>query len=191
MKIICKETISKNFDLKEVITAKSNNFDYGNFGLKLNRKYLVFGFLIYKASNCIYYLVDLDGWPYWFPSPLFDVISNDIPKNWFITIYPRSSPHNIYIICGFNELCNNEFFYDRLWEAEENAMAIFYKRKIEMELEEYVKFPDLSIKQKAAILDDAWLYCPNCTDGWKSTSTSAMVICDNCKQALHNPRYAN
>src|SRR5258705_9985974 len=78
MKVICKKVDSQGFDLKEVTTVFSNNFDYsfGGSGLELGKEYTVMGIALYNDSNCLYYLVDASGRPDWFPYLLFETLDN-------------------------------------------------------------------------------------------------------------------
>jgi hypothetical protein len=137
MRVLCNKTTSEGFDLKEVNTVKSNDFDYtfGGKGIELNKEYIVMGLAIFQSSKCVYYLIDVYSKPVWFPSLLFNTIDNKIPDHWFLNIYKKNENPNIYLLLGFDELCNNENFYDLLIEREEVAMRIYFKRKIELERE--------------------------------------------------------
>ncbi|MBL7786521.1 MAG: hypothetical protein JNM36_11495 [Chitinophagales bacterium] len=137
MKITCKQTTSKGFNLKEVTTVTSNNYDYnfGGYGIELNKEYLVMGIAIYKNSNCLYYLTDVNGEPDWFPYLLFDVADNYIPRNWFILVSGKNDDTGIYLLCGFDELCNDSDFHDQLLEGDEEAMRIYFRRRMELEKE--------------------------------------------------------
>lgn len=137
MKVLCKQTTSKGFDLKQVTTVFSNDFDYtfGGYGLELGKQYLVMGIATYKDSNCQYYLLDVNGKPEWFPFLLFEISDNSLPQNWFVRISGEKESSDLFSIYGFEELCNDVFFYDRLAEREEVAMRIYFKRKIEYEEE--------------------------------------------------------
>lgn len=137
MKVICKQVSSKGFDLKEVTTVFSNDYDYnfGGYGIELNKEYIVMGMAIYQDSSCLYYLVDVNGKTEWFPYLLFDISDNSLPKKWFVKVYEKSSESGIYTISGFDELCNDENFYDQLLERDEEAQRIYFRRKIELEKE--------------------------------------------------------
>jgi len=54
---------------------------------------------------------------------------------------------------------------------------------------QYLKDPDNLISKNALELNEYWLMCPECLDGWESVSYDPMVICPKCKNILHNPRY--
>lgn len=135
MRIICKQTTSEGFDLKEVTTVFSNNFDYsfGGHGLELRKEYIVMGTLLYKDTNCLYYLIDVNGRPDWFPYLLFDVSDNTLPENWFMRIDGKKQSNGVYCIWGFEELCNEDNFYEHLIDRNDQAMKIYFKRKIEIE----------------------------------------------------------
>ncbi|MFZ1528238.1 MAG: hypothetical protein WAT19_05795 [Ferruginibacter sp.] len=135
MKVICKQTTSQGFDLKEVISVFSNDFDYsyGGYGLELGREYFIMGIVTYQNNNCLYYLIDVNGKPDWFPYVLFEMTDNSIPRSWFIKVYGKNDDTDIYSLCGFNELCNENNFYDQLLERNERAMRIYFIQKIELE----------------------------------------------------------
>lgn len=77
MKLICKKTSAKGFDLKEVTTLFTDNH---NYGLTLAKEYVVMGIVIYKDSNCLHYLIDENGKPDWYPYLLFDISDNSLPQ---------------------------------------------------------------------------------------------------------------
>ncbi len=131
MKAICKKTTSEGFDLKKVTTVFSNSFDYsfGGSGLELGKEYTIMGVALYKDSTCLYFLIDTFGRPNWFPHLLFDVLENSIPLNWHMKLNGNNKDGDIYCLWGFDELCNDETYYDRLIERDEAAMSIFFRRK--------------------------------------------------------------
>jgi hypothetical protein len=134
MKIICKKINAKGVDLNEVKTIHTNEFDYsfGSYGLQLNMEYLVMGIILYKEANCLYYLIDLHSKPYLFPYVLFDISDNMLPPSWNIKVYNKFE-NDIYCIWGFEELCNDDLFFEQLMDRKDKAMRIYFKRKIEME----------------------------------------------------------
>lgn len=135
MRVVCKKITSQDINLIEVNTVSSNNFDYnfGGYGLELDKEYLVMGIILYFSSQCSYYLIDVHGKPYWFPYLLFDILENSIPSSWFFINKRKNIEGNIHIICGFDELCNDEEYYNKLISREEKAMRTYFKRKIELE----------------------------------------------------------
>ena len=135
MKAVCKQITSSGFDLKEVTTIFSQDFDYsfGGNGLELGKEYIVMGIATYKDSNCLYYLIDVNGNPDWFPYLLFNLSNNSFPNNWFIKINGKREDSDIYSLCGFNELCNEENFYDQLADRNDGAMNTYFKRKLQAE----------------------------------------------------------
>jgi hypothetical protein len=135
MKVFCKQTTSYGFDLNEVNTVFSNNFDYsfGGYGLKIDEEYIVMGVAMYKNSQCLYYLIDTNGKPDWFPYLLFTIIDDTIPQNWYIKVSGSTGDTGLYSLIGFDELCNETDYYDRLLEREEDAMNVYFTRKKEME----------------------------------------------------------
>jgi hypothetical protein len=137
MKAICIQTTSEGFDLHEVTTVFSNDFDYnyGGYGIELGKEYTIMGIVLYNDSNCLYYLIDVNGRPDWFPYLLFEISDNSLPRNWFIKLNGKMKSSDINCLWGFEELCNVQDFYHQLIEREETAMRIYFRRKIEIEKE--------------------------------------------------------
>lgn len=126
MKVICKKNTAKELDLQEVKTLLRNEYDYG---LILEKEYIVMGIESYKDSNCLYYLVDEGGLPNWCPYALFAISNNALPVDWYINIYDKKSEGNVFYLSGFYELCNNDDYHDLLIERDEKALEIYFKRK--------------------------------------------------------------
>lgn len=129
MKIKCKNTSAKNLNLFEVNTINSNEFDYNIFGLLANEIYLVMSIVLYKDTKYLYYLIDINGKPNWFPNELFEVIDNSLPNQWSFKIYNDESDIDIYSIWGYDEICNQEDHYDQLIERENVALEIYFNKK--------------------------------------------------------------
>lgn len=125
MKVICKYN-----DPDNVPNGYSNNFD---FGLELNKEYLVMGLLTFKKSHDLYVLVDEGGRPSWFPHQNFEIISNDLPYNWFLKINFGDDYTDYQNLIGFKELCNEQDFFDQLLLRNQEAIHTYFKRKIELE----------------------------------------------------------
>jgi len=106
------------------------DFDYG---LELDKEYIVMGIASFKKSNCLYYLIDENGRPSWFPFQLFNTCDNSLPKNWFIHVNQDERSSDISSLWGFDELCNDEMYFDKLMDRDELAMRIYYKRIMEFE----------------------------------------------------------
>src|SRR5689334_8028940 len=113
MKVICNETSAKNLDLSEVTTILSNDFDYsfGGYGLELQKEYIVMGIMQYHDTKHLYYLIDTNGKPDWFPYALFTVSNDSLPANWSFKVYNQKENSFIHFLCGFEELCNSPNFY--------------------------------------------------------------------------------
>jgi hypothetical protein len=127
MKVVCKYN-----DPSDIPSCIPDNFDYG---LVLSKEYLVMGVLTFKKSNDLYLLVDENNRPCWFPYQLFELITNELPANWFVKINIGNDYVDYQNVIGFDELCNNEDFFNQLLERDEEAMRIYFKRKLELEKE--------------------------------------------------------
>lgn len=135
MRIKCKQTTSQGFDLTEVTTVFTHDHDYSlnGFGIELGKDYLVMGVAVYKDTNCLYYLIDINGRPDWYPYLLFDIVDSTIPSQWFMKIHHKNEDTDLYTLLGFRELCCVENFYDHLQDRVNAALQIYFNRKIELE----------------------------------------------------------
>jgi hypothetical protein len=127
MKVVCKENRAINLDLKEVTSIFSQE---AYFSVVKGKEYIVMGIMVYKDSNCIYYLIDDYDLPEWQPYPLFDISDSELSTDWHVSILNKAeSAGNIFYLSGFSELCNNEDYQDALEEREKWALDIYFKRK--------------------------------------------------------------
>jgi len=135
MKVICKENTAEHLDLNEVKGVSCDTV----YPLIKGKEYIVMGVMMLRDSNCLYYLVDEDGQPYWVPYGLFDVSDNQVSFNWAINDWSikvfskKDYLSNLFYLVGFNELCNDEKYYDDLMKREQYALDIYFKRKAEIQ----------------------------------------------------------
>lgn len=125
MKVVCKYNDPANLP-----SGISDNFDYG---LELSKEYLVMGILTFKQSNDLYFLVDENSRPGWFPYQIFEIVSSELPANWFVKINIECYYVDYKNLIGFDELCNKKDFFNQLLERDEEAMRIYFRRKAELE----------------------------------------------------------
>jgi len=106
---------------------------YTEFGITLNKEYIVMGMILGKSA--LEYLIDDDGIISSYPYPLFEVIDNKIPSNWFFKSYNYFDKKYPYIeaIWGYYELVFDDNHYSSLIEGNRAAERIYFKRKIEIE----------------------------------------------------------
>ncbi len=128
---------------------------YGEFG-KIGEEYLVTGILL---GNCsLSYLIDEAGLMIASPSEAFQVTDNRIPPNWFCKIYAETDPQYSYkeAVCGYYELCFDEQHYSQLVEQQNDAMLLYYQRKLETEksLNEWEALLQADKQQKQQSLKD-------------------------------------
>lgn len=130
MKIICTNNIAQDLEVQKITTHFINDY---RCRLTIGREYLVMGMILYKKSSCLFYLIDHNGWPDWYPHMLFDVVDNSLPENWYIKLFNTNENKYLNILVGFDELCNKNKFYDELVEREEEASQIYFNRKEELQ----------------------------------------------------------
>jgi len=111
-----------------------------------------------------------------------------------------TSTEKKWSIVFFDNWINLESVYAGSLEPErslnENEQNIVNKSvqlmisMIQKLLENYTKYPNNTVTKTAEALDNDWLFCLNCLDGWESNSTDPLVICPKCNNVFLNPRYS-
>ena len=140
MKVICKKDVIRDAELKEVTTSRVDKYDY-SAEIEIGKEYRVMGLMMTRHSNCLYYLIDDDGRPWWYPYMLFDISDNSLPSNWYIMLIDKSIPYiDVYYLSGFYELCNDDDYYDALNERKAGTVDTYFKRKREYEQEEEYQY---------------------------------------------------
>ena len=97
-------------------------------GLIIGEKYLVTS-IIYQ-DNLISFLIDHHGYPFFYPSIIFEIEDPEIPEGW---IFNNNPGHNrIEIIMGYKEICNGQEYFEDLINLEQYAIEVYFKRKKEI-----------------------------------------------------------
>lgn len=130
MKVICKENKVTSLNLGKENIIYPNNY---RFSLVKEKEYIVMGIVIYKDSNCIYYLVDEYEHPTWIPYIFFEISDKELSPNWFVKVFDKNESEDLFCLSGFNEMCNDEDYYDALVDREKWALDIYFKRKYEVQ----------------------------------------------------------
>ena len=128
MKIICKYNTGDIFRENELPIGFFSSTIYN---LEVEREYLVMGIMM--SEKFIFYLVDEDGKPYWYPSKLFQVSDNKVSSSWYFKKFTEDDSIDIDAICGYFELCNQENYLGQLMERDDSAMSIYFKQKMNTE----------------------------------------------------------
>jgi hypothetical protein len=126
MKVLCKYN-----DPDNVQPGVPDNF---NFGLELDKEYLIMGIMLTEKQ--LWYMIDEEGAPNFYPYQLFEVTDNSINSNWYFKLYSRDEggyPFSKEAIWGYHELCFDENHYEQLIDREPEALRLYFKRKIELE----------------------------------------------------------
>ncbi len=169
------------FDLLDKICEGSKDYN-----VKIGQHYTVYAMVL--CDNYMWYFLNETVnvyHPSAFPSPLFTVVNGCLSKYWRFSFEQGRSKDTQSVWIAYPEWINDPYHYESLFEKEEDDVKIFQAYKAKMDIE----FPDPTVKLSASILDDNWLMCPICIDGWESRSTDGMVICPKCHTVMHNPRY--
>jgi hypothetical protein len=106
---------------------------YTQFGLTYGNEFLVMGMILSEGD--LYYLVDDGGHVFSYPYPLFEVIDNKLPSNWFFRA--RSGSDNLYpyleATWGYMEFVFDDSHINKLLERDDSACIIYFQRKLEYE----------------------------------------------------------
>ena len=126
MKVVCKFN-----DPNSVQSGVPDNFDYG---LEIEKEYWVMGVVL--AENQLWYLVDENSRPGFYPFQLFQILDPSIHSGWNIKLYEKDDgifPFYKIAIWGYSELCFDETHYEKLVERDSEALRTYFKRKLELE----------------------------------------------------------
>lgn len=125
MKVICKYN-----DPDNIPEGISSDFDYG---LELQKEYLVMGIMIHGEE--LFYFIDENGKPGFYPKELFDITDSQLSQNWHFKSYSKDDEMYPYIqaIWGYYELVFDQSHYESLIDRNEDAMRLYFKRKMEEE----------------------------------------------------------
>jgi hypothetical protein len=156
------------------------------FDLIPGKYYVVYGMTLY-SSYIWYYICEGNPilYPFWNPSPLFEVIDGRLSKYWMYSFTKLERLNKFQAIWAYRQWAEEPYYYDLLTDGEEREFQLFKAYKELMDLE----FPDPSIQDRASSLDSEWLMCNFCIDAWQTQSIDGMVICPTCHRMLHNPHY--
>jgi hypothetical protein len=105
------------------------------FGLTIGDEFLVMGMLL--GEGTLSYLINDGRLIGSYPYPLFEVVDNKTPSNWFFKSLKNTDKKYPYLeaVWGYYELVFDDNHYEQLVDFEEEAHRIYFKRKIELEKE--------------------------------------------------------
>jgi len=103
--------------------------------LKIDKEYIVMGIIL--GEGVLGYLIDDGGIISACPYQLFEIKENKLPPNWYFKAFAEGEGVYPYqeAIWGYKELVLNEGHYEKLIEQEDEAMRIYFRRKVEFEKE--------------------------------------------------------
>ena len=90
------------------------------------------------------------------------------------------------VLFTFKEWANDEVFYERLVDGNDDDLELFQKYKDFMDME----YPLSFVTDTAELVEDNWLMCPKCIDAWESDSILGMVRCPKCSTMFLNSKYS-
>ncbi len=181
--MIVKCKINKVIDLPSDVFNEEIKDKSKKYNLTIGSTHIVYAMRLYKGYMWYFLSNGYIVKPY--PSPLFTIADGRLSKYWLYSFEEGNNKENQELWIGYPELVNIPEHFSGLMDMNKKDGIIFFKYKEKMDFE----FPDQTIKISASILDNNWLMCPICIDGWESRSTDGMVICPKCQTVMHNPRY--
>jgi len=103
--------------------------------LEIGKVYTVYGVSVWR--NGLNYLLDipLDGktCPEWFHVEYFEIVDSLLPNNMHFRYFGESDKRGVNALWGYPELIYDYDHYAGLIEMEKSALAIFAKRKQEID----------------------------------------------------------
>lgn len=106
------------------------------FGLTVGATYIVLAIEPFQ-DWFFYYIIgdDVDQFPIWFPSQLFEVVDGRLSKYWQCGHFPGDKYGPGGPIISWNDWISDKLFYDRLVNGDEGAVDSFerMRRLIEKE----------------------------------------------------------
>ncbi|PHD59106.1 hypothetical protein COF61_22110 [Bacillus toyonensis] len=130
MKVMCIKNSGDTFS--EVLLDQGYNRD-SIINLETNKEYVVYG--ISSLNGALDYLIlgENENLPSWYPAELFEVSNPLQPLEWYFADHKHSKATTIQYIWGYKELALNDRHALGLIERENKDIAIFLKRKAEIE----------------------------------------------------------
>jgi hypothetical protein len=164
----------RNIDVQAGFTRETH------FPITIGREYVVYAMTI-RGHDVWYYILDDRNLPYpvWHPAPLFSVVDGKVPSSWRY-IY-TSSADDFLAVWAFPEWAQDPGrYYDQLSDRDEEALAIFSRRRQEIDVE---STKDLDVVP-GVVLGAGWIQCPRCTEAFKNGSEATLTRCPTCATVL-------
>ena len=132
MKVKAIATLGRNLSTKSL---KAFHNPEENFQLKVNDIYTVYGINVW--GDIVHYLTldESNTTPSWNPAELFEIIDNKLPTEWYFKFYGYEAKNtdSVYAVWGYKELALDLEHYFQLINIVPAAVAIFNKRKNEID----------------------------------------------------------
>ncbi len=116
-------------------SIKIDNLKNFNLGLILGKEYLIMGMTV--SNEHIWYLIDEQTKPNFYPSVLFDVVENTISEEWFFRLIDASSddtaPFGKTAMWGYEELILDSLHYENLLMRKSEALHKYFEVKVKFE----------------------------------------------------------
>jgi len=100
--------------------------------LVLEEKYVVYGICLWRGK--LHYLVyDECETSSWYPCLIFALEDNKMPDIWRFRFINDADKYSVQAVFGYPELVDSESHFDDLMERDGQALAIFSKRRHEID----------------------------------------------------------
>lgn len=130
----------RNYEYKSLekdVLGRFGATGYSQYGeLDIGKEYLVMGIIIFETYQA--YLIDDSGLISACPCQLFEITDDKVGSNWHFRLIDKEEDVYPFVqaIFGYPELCSDKKAYENLIvEKEEEALRIYFRRKIELEKE--------------------------------------------------------
>ncbi|QOR35927.1 phosphoribosylaminoimidazole synthetase [Clostridium sp. 'deep sea'] len=125
MKIKCKEVEGYQFSRKDVREGITNRVTHR--AITQEKSYIVYGMAICQ-EGLDYLIYDDYEMPMWYSADLFEIEDSSLPNYWHHSFWGYEE-FGITAVWGYPELANSQKHFDGLSEQNEEDVALFKKRK--------------------------------------------------------------
>lgn len=159
---------------------ESFGFDTNILNLTVGAIYVVYALEV-KSGRLRYYISDDVYHATRYPGPydayFLEAVDRRVSRFWEVAFRDSN------LIVSFSQWAQDQHFYEKLVEGDEDARRIFEAQKGLMDTE----FLRPDTRDVAIQLDAGTWLCPKCDHVWQAVQASPMVKCPDCASLLKAP----
>jgi hypothetical protein len=188
MLVRCKNITVKEINKKLYKDKLSLYYEGVEKRLKINQHYVVYAIEFSNDASFVFILENDDmSFPTLFPLFFFQVVDIRLSK---FACYGQIHEYqtemsNIVPLISFKEWAGDSNFWEKLIDGDCRNIFLKYKKLMDFEfynpnlLDEDVQFLE--------VLENNWVMCPICVDGFEVKTDDEMIECPQCCKIYVNP----